>query len=278
MKAQLLKVISPMEKRPLELVELPTPQPGAGEILVRVLACGVCHTELDEIEGRLPPRLPVILGHEIVGRVAASGTGAHSFRTGDRIGIAWIYHSCGECDFCRRGLENLCPDFLGTGCDANGGYAEYVTVSEDYAYPIPERFTDTQAAPLLCAGAIGLRDLRLAGIQPGQTLGLFGFGASAHIVIQVARHWGCPVFAFSRSPEHRALAKSLGAAWAGAVEDDPPEMLDNITRRDARDFLALAAEIPILPEVEEFPLEAANDALIRLKEGLVKGAAVLRMS
>lgn len=332
MKAQLLKAISPVEKRPLELVELPVPHPGAGEILVQVLTCGVCHTELDEIEGRLPPRLPVILGHEIVGRVAQSGAGANSFRAGDRVGIAWIYHSCGVCDFCRRGLENLCPDFRGTGCDANGGYAEYVTVSEDYAYPIPERFTDTQAAPLLCAGAIGLRDLRLAGIQPGQTLGLFGFGASAHIVLQVARHWGCPVFAFSRSPEHRALAKSLGAAWTGAPDDDPPQKLDcaidftpvgetvhralaalekggrlvmavirkrnpvppldyarllwdekeiksvaNITRRDARDFLALAAEIPIVPDVEEFPLEAANDALIRLKEGLIKGAAVLRI-
>jgi propanol-preferring alcohol dehydrogenase len=187
MRAQVLKQIAPVESRPLELVDLPVPVPGSKEILVRVAACGVCHTELDEIEGRLQPDLPIIMGHEVVGRVEALGPEATRFKVGDRVGIAWIYSACGRCAFCKEGNENLCYDFRGTGCHANGGYAEYTVVSEDFAYPIPDRFSDSQAAPLLCAGAIGLRDLRLSGLRPGQSLGLFGFGASAHIVIQVAR-------------------------------------------------------------------------------------------
>jgi len=157
MKAQILKRIAPIDSRPLELVELPTPQPKAGEILVKVAACGVCHTELDEIEGRLQPKLPIILGHEIVGRVEKQGAGATKFNIGDRVGIAWIHSACGKCHFCRQGDENLCPDFQGTGCQANGGYAQYTVVPEDFAYPVPARFTDSQAAPLLCAGAIGYR-------------------------------------------------------------------------------------------------------------------------
>jgi propanol-preferring alcohol dehydrogenase len=308
------------------------PQPTTKEILVKISACGVCHTELDEIEGRLQAKLPIILGHEIVGKVESLGSGAAKFRVGDRVGIAWIYSACGECHFCKEGYENLCYDFQGTGCQANGGYAEYIVVSEDFAYLIPERFTDYQAAPLLCAGAIGFRDLRLSGIKPGQSLGLFGFGASAHIVIQVARYWGCPVFVFTRSEEHRNLAERMGAVWTGTSEDDPPSRLTcaidftpvgetvpnalrvldkggrlviavirkrtpippldyarllwdekemksvaNITRKDAREFLRLAAEIPIISEVQEFGLEEANEALILLKQGKIRGAAILRM-
>ena len=332
MKAQLLKDVSSVENRPLELVEMPVPRPKSREILVKISACGVCHTELDEIEGRLQPKLPVILGHEIVGRVESLGPQAARFKTGDRVGIAWIYSACGKCNFCREGNENLCPDFQGTGCHADGGYAEYVAIQEDFAYPIPDRFSDSQAAPLLCAGAIGLRDLRLSGIKPGQTLGLFGFGASAHIVIQVAKHWGCQVFIFTRREQHRQLAQKLGATWTGSAEDDPPPKVNcaidftpvgetvpnalrvlekggrlvmavirkrnlippldytqllwdekevksvaNIARKDAQDFLPLAAEIPIVPEVQEFRLEEANEALILLKQGKIQGAAVLRM-
>jgi propanol-preferring alcohol dehydrogenase len=219
MKAQILRGISPIENRPLELVELPIPQPESKQILVKVSACGVCHTELDEIEGRVKPRLPIILGHEIVGKVESLGSQATKFKIGDRVGIAWIHNACGSCVFCKEGNENLCPEFEGTGCQANGGYAEYTLVSEDFAYLIPDRFTDSQAAPLLCAGAIGFRDLRLSEIKPGQTLGLFGFGASAHIVIQIAKYWGYEVYVFTRSEEHRNLARELGAAWTGKAED-----------------------------------------------------------
>ncbi len=189
MKAQILSEISPIENRPLRLVDLPIPKPGKKEILVKVLSCGVCHTELDEIEGRLKPKLPIILGHEIVGRVESLGEEASKFKVGERVGIAWIYSSCGKCRFCKEGNENLCPQFRGTGCDANGGYAQYTVVSEEFAYPIPQRFADSEAAPLLCAGAIGFRSLKLSNLKPGKTLGLFGFGASAHIVIQIARYW-----------------------------------------------------------------------------------------
>ena len=333
MKAQVLKEISPIENRPLRLVDLPVPSLKSKEILVKVSACGVCHTELDEIEGRLQPKLPIVLGHEIVGKVEGLGSGVAKFKIGDRVGIAWIHAACGRCGFCKEGNENLCPEFEGTGCQANGGYAEYTVVSEDFAYSIPDRFTDSQAAPLLCAGAIGFRDLRLSGIKPGQTLGLFGFGASAHIVLQVAGYWGCEVYVFTRSEEHRNLARELGAAWAGRAEDDPPKRLNcaidftpvgetvpnalrvlekggrlviavirkrnlvppldysrllwhekeiksvaNITRKDAQDFLALAAEIPIIPEVQEFKLAEANEALVLLKRGKIQGVAVLKIS
>ena len=332
MKAQVLKRIAPIENRPLELVDLPVPQPGSKEILVKVSACGVCHTELDEIEGRLSPKLPIVLGHEIIGRVAGLGSGVTEFKSGDRVGIAWIHSACGKCNFCRGNNENLCAEFQGTGCDANGGYAEYTIISEDFAYLVPDLFTDSQAAPLLCAGAIGYRDLKLSGIKRGQTLGLLGFGASAHIVIQVARHWGCEVYVFTRSEEHRVLAGELGAAWVGSAEDEPPRKINcaidftpvgetvpaalrvlekggrlvlavirkrspippmdyagllwdekeiksvaNITRQDALDFLSLAVEIPIIPQVQEFKLEEANDALLLLKQGNIQGAAVLRL-
>jgi len=332
MKAQILKAIAPVEDRPLSLIDIPVPEPDKGEILVKVTACGICHTEMDEIEGRLEPRLPIILGHEIVGKVAELGSEVSEFKIGDRVGIAWIHSACGKCNFCKEGLENLCQYFESTGHQAEGGYAEYTTVSSDFAYLIPDRFSDSQAAPLLCAGAIGLRDLRLSGIQSGQTLGLFGFGASAHIVIQIAKHLGSEVFVFSRSEEHCRMAVELGASWAGNANDEPPRKIDcaidftpvgqtvpqalsvlekggrliiavirkndsippmdygqllwdekeiksvaNITRKDIRDFLQLAADIPVVPEVQEFDLSEANEALLLLKQGKIRGAAVLRI-
>lgn len=229
MKAMVLKKIAPVESRPLELQELPLPRTGPGQVMVKISACGICHTELDEIEGRRPPKLPVILGHEIVGRIESSSPGAARFRPGDRVGIAWIYSSCGECVHCRRGNENLCDLFQGTGCDADGGYAEYVAVSEDFVYPIPARFTDVQAAPLMCAGAIGYRALKLTGIQDGQTLGLYGFGASAHLVIQIARHLypHSKVFVFTRQKGDAPgrLAGEKGADWVGITGETPPEKL-----------------------------------------------------
>jgi len=341
MKAMVLKQISLVEKEPLEMTDFPVPNINSKEILVKVLACGVCHTELDEIEGRLHPKLPIILGHEIVGRVEKIGSQVTKFRKGDRVGIAWIHSSCGKCSFCREGRENLCAEFQATGCDANGGYAEFTAISEDFAYPIPERFSDSQAAPLLCAGAIGYRALRLSNLQDGQVLGLFGFGASAHIVIQVVKHKypNSRVFVFTRprQKEHQNLAERLGADWVGATGDIPPKKLDcaidftpawrpivhalrvlekggrvvinairkeerdkefllsldykehlwlekeiksvaNITREDAQDFLPLAAEIPILPKVQEFGLKEANKALVLLKQGKIQGAGVLRIS
>lgn len=246
MKAMVLKRIGPVEQGPLEMMDVPVPVPGAGEILIKVSVCGVCHTELDEIEGRLPPSLPIILGHEVIGRVEKKGAGAEEFKRGDRVGVAWIHSACGKCRFCREGNENLCSQFKGTGCQANGGYAQYTTVSEDFAYPVPDRFSDSEAAPLLCAGAVGFRDLRLSGIKPGETLGLFGFGASAHIVIQVARHWGCEVFVFTRSGEHQTLARRLGAAWAGKPEDQPPGKL-----HCAIDFTPVGETVPAALRVLE---------------------------
>jgi propanol-preferring alcohol dehydrogenase len=245
-KAQVLKKTAPVETSPLELVEMSIPQPGRKEILVKVTACGVCHTEIDEIEGRLTPKLPVILGHEIVGRVVALGKDANRHKIEDRVGIAWIHSACGKCRFCRAGLENLCPDFKATGCDANGGYAEYTVVSEDFAYPIPAGFGDVQAAPLLCAGTIGYRDLRLSGIKSGQTLGLFGFGASAHIVLQLAKYQGCEVFVFTRGEEHHRLATQLGAIWTGNPEDMPSQKLDC-----AIDFTPVGETVPLALNVLE---------------------------
>ncbi len=230
MKAMVLQGIASFEDNPapLALKDLPEPVPGDGEILVKVSACGVCHTELDEIEGRTPPpRLPVVPGHQVVGRVAGAGRAAKKFRSGDRVGVAWIYSACGTCAFCRSGRENLCPDFRATGRDANGGYAEYMTVSEDFAYLIPAVFADAQAAPLLCAGAVGYRSLRLANLENGRSFGLAGFGASAHLVLMMARrrYPDSRVFVFSRSPQERAFATELGAAWAGDIGEDAPEPL-----------------------------------------------------
>ena len=341
MKAMVLKEIGSMEKNkaPLRLVDLSIPEPGGKEVLIRVSRCGVCHTELDEVEGRTPPpRLPVILGHQVVGRVEKEGARATRFRTGDRVGVGWIYSACGTCKFCREGNENLCPEFRATGRDVNGGYAEYMTVSEDFAYRIPPTFSDSEAAPLLCAGAIGYRSLRLTGLQDGQNLGLTGFGASAHLVLKMVRHRfpNSRIFVFARSEKERTFAQELGAAWAGDPSENPPEKLDciidttpawrpimealknlqpggrlvinairkeegdkevlrqmdyplhlwlekeiksvaNVARRDVREFLDLASQIPIKPEVQEFVLEGANQALVELKERKVRGAKVLRI-
>jgi propanol-preferring alcohol dehydrogenase len=233
MKAMVLEKASSFEenKNPLKMRELPVPVPQEGEILIKVSACGVCHTELDEIEGRTPPpRFPVVLGHQVVGTVTKRGKGAKRFEEGERVGIGWIYSACGKCRFCLRGNENVCEEFRATGRDADGGYSEYTVVSEDFAYPIPDGFSDWEAAPLLCAGAIGYRSLRLTGLKDGQSLGLTGFGASAHLVLKMVRHKypQSPVYVFARSEKERAFAGELGAVWAGSTEEASPVKLDCI--------------------------------------------------
>lgn len=341
MRAMVLESICNLaeNRNPLEMKDLPVPVLHEGEILVKVSACGVCHTELDEIEGRTPPpRLPVVLGHQIVGRVEKTGSKTSRFAIGDRVGIAWIYSACGECGFCSKSNENLCEHFMATGRDVNGGYSEYTIALENYAYKIPDVFSDTQAAPLLCAGAIGYRSLALTNISNGQNLGLTGFGASAHFVLMMVKHRfpDIDVYVFARSENERNFARSLGAVWAGGTEDKPPEKLHgiidttpawrpvvaamknlraggrlvinairkeekdksyllqldypadlwlekeiksvaNVTRRDVSEFLTLAAEIPMQPEVEEFELEQANQALVDLKERKIRGAKVLKI-
>lgn len=231
MRAMVLRGVRDLrvDHEPLALEERPDPMPRAGEILVRVGACGVCRTDLDVIEGRTPPlRLPLVPGHQVVGRVAAVGEGASPHRPGDRVGIAWINGACGVCGFCASGRENLCPDFRATGRDADGGYAEYTVVRGDFAIPIPDAFSDVEAAPLLCAGAIGWRALRLAGLADGGAIGLIGFGASGHLVLRIVsrRFPHSRVHVFSRTAGERAFALELGAAWAGDCGDPPPEPLD----------------------------------------------------
>jgi len=233
MKAMVLNRLCDLkeERQPLSLQDMPQPRPAGNEILVKVSACGVCHTELDEIEGRTPPpQLPVILGHQVVGRVVDKGKQANRYRAGERIGVAWIHSACGQCTCCRAGLENLCAEFRATGRDAPGGYAQYMTVSEGFAYEIPSVFSDAQAAPLLCAGAIGYRSLRLSGLQDGQNLGLTGFGASAHLVLKMVKHRfpDCGIYVFARSEKEREFALELGAVWAGGTEDEPPQKLHSI--------------------------------------------------
>jgi propanol-preferring alcohol dehydrogenase len=325
------------DREPLALEELPDPIPRTGEILVRVAACGVCHTDLDVIEGRTPSaRFPLVPGHQVVGTVAARGEGASRHRVGDRVGIAWINSACGGCDLCRSGRENLCPHFRATGRDADGGYAAYAVVRDDFAIPIPGAVGDVAAAPLLCAGAIGWRALRLAGLRDGGALGLVGFGASGHLVLRTVRSRfpRARIHVLSRTPGERAFALELGAAWAGDFGDPPPEPLDcaidttpawgpvvaglralrpagrlvvnairkeegdkaalasldyprdlwlekelvsvaNIARADVEEFLAFAAGAGIRPEVETYPLAAANRALLDLKERRIRGAKVL---
>jgi len=219
------------ETVPLEPAELPVPVPGKGEVLIRVAACGVCHTELDEIEGRTPPPVfPVIPGHEVVGRVVECGRDAGRYRPGDRVGVGWFYSACGKCAYCRTGNDNLCEEFRATGRDVHGGYAEYMVVPERSAFPIPEAFSDSAAAPLLCAGAIGYRSLRLARLDNGEPLGLTGFGASGHLVLQMAKHLypRSRVYVFARSEQERAFALELGAAWAGDTTNTPPEKLRSV--------------------------------------------------
>lgn len=233
MKAMVLREIADLtrNRNPLSLEEVEDPSPKEKEILIKISTCGVCHTELDEIEGRTPPpHFPVILGHQIVGTVIESGMGCSRFETGDRVGVAWIHTACGKCDLCLSGNENLCDDFKATGRDIHGGYAELTTVSEDFAYPIPPVFSDMEAAPLLCAGAIGFRSVRLANIRNGHNLGLTGFGASAHLVLKMVRYRfpESGVYVFARSEEERQFAKELGAVWAGDTTDIPPEKLHGI--------------------------------------------------
>ena len=223
MNAMVLDRSADVATGPLHVRDVPVPRPASGEVLVKVRVCGVCRTDLHVVEGELPDiRLPLIPGHQVVGTVAELGAGVSELREGDRVGIAWLQATCGACEFCTSGRENLCEKARFTGYQADGGYAEYAVVPARYAYPIPPVFSDDEAAPLLCAGIIGYRALRLSGIKPGQRLGLYGFGASAHIAIQIARHWGCQVYVSSLKPEHQALARTLGAAWVGGVLDRPP--------------------------------------------------------
>jgi alcohol dehydrogenase, propanol-preferring len=215
------------ESSPLTLAELPTPQPGPGQVRLRVRVCGVCHTDLHTVEGDIhPPHLPITPGHQVVGVLDALGQGVENHNLGERVGVPWLYSACGSCDFCRRGQENLCPQARFSGFHHDGGYAEYMLADARYVLPLPLEIDDEQAAPLLCAGIIGYRSLRQADLSPGERLGLVGFGASAHLAIQVARHWGCPVDVFTRSTEHRRHALALGAAWAGGIEQESPAALD----------------------------------------------------
>lgn len=335
MRAMILKKQSPIEDFPLEPADLPTPTADHNQILIKVSVCGACHTDLDEVEGRLKPtKSPIVLGHQVVGKVTGKGKDVTKFKIGDRVGITWLYSACGKCGFCQMGQENLCEQAKWTGKDADGGYAEFTVIGENFACPIPQEFTDPQAAPLLCAGVIGYRTLRLADITDGQKIGLFGFGASAHIVIQIIKHKfpNSPVYVFTKTAQHAELAQSLGAVWTGRSGDRPPEKLNkimdftpvgecirdalgvlerggrliinairketpvppleyakylwlekeiksvaNVTRRDAEEFLPLAARIPIVPTIEEFPLSQANEVLRSIKNSKLRAAAVLRI-
>jgi len=225
-----MQVVSPqpIDNNPLQQREETIHQPVDKEILLQVHTCGVCHTDLHIIEGELPQKKsPLIPGHQIVGVVKRLGKKAKDFKYGDRVGVPWLYFACGTCDFCKRGEENLCPNAKFTGYDVDGGFAEQVIAHSDFVYPIPSRFSDEEAAPLLCAGIIGFRALRLSNVRAGERLGLFGFGASAHIAIQIARHWKCEVYVFSRGEGHRKHAENLGAAWTGTADDMPPHLLDS---------------------------------------------------
>jgi len=233
MKAMVLQELCNLEEvqAPLKLMDMQKPVPAAGEILVRVGVCGVCHTELDVIEGRTPPlKLPLILGHQVVGQIEECGDQVKTFKIGDRVGIAWIYSACGYCKFCTSDKENLCSKFRATGRDVNGGYAEFMTVPENFAHHIPDGINDSEAAPLLCAGAIGYRSLRLTGLEDGQSLGLTGFGASGHLVLKMARYKypNSKIFVFARSEQQQKFAKELGAFWVGRTEEHSPEKLDCI--------------------------------------------------
>jgi propanol-preferring alcohol dehydrogenase len=228
MKAMVLRHPAPIETAPLELCDVALPEPAAGEIRVRVEACGICRTDLHVIEAELPPQLPqVIPGHQIVGVVDACGAGVTRFEDGDRVGIAWLRYTCGSCGYCRSGSENLCRQARFTGYHADGGYAEYAVVRADFAYALPPALGVVAATPLLCAGIIGYRALRRAEVKPGCRLGLYGFGSSAHIAIQVAVHWGCTIYVMTRDEAHQQLARQLGAAWAGPADAPPPDKLDS---------------------------------------------------
>ncbi len=328
-RAQQLRQPGPVGTGPLVEVGDHDPSAGAGEVVIDVAACGVCRTDLQLVEGDLGARhLPIVPGHQVVGRVRTLGDGVDRWRVGDRVGVAWLAGTCGDCDQCRSGSENLCADAAFTGWDRDGGYAETMTARADFVFPIPGNFSDVEAAPLLCGGVIGYRSLRISGILPGGRLGLYGFGASALLAMQVALHWGCEVYVATRSGRERERAVELGAVWAGGYDDPPPVALDaavtfapvgsvvvaalravrpgatvainaihldeipafdydllwreralrsvaNFTRRDAEEFLALAASIPIRTVADVYPLADANTALADLAQGDVAGAAVL---
>ena len=318
-------------REPLRLAGLPEPSPGPGQVLLSVHACGVCRTDLHIADGELDrPKLPLVMGHQIVGTVVAGGEGAERFEVGQRVGVPWLGWTCGECRYCRAGRENLCDRARFTGYDVDGGYAELAVADERFCFPIPEGYPDEQAAPLLCAGLIGYRALRLVG--DAERLGFYGFGASAHILCQVAVHQGRRVFAFTRAGDEQgqAFARELGAAWAGGSDEEPPEEIDgaivfapvgalmttalghsakgarivsagihmsdipsfpyeqlwgervlgsvaNLTRRDGEEFLQIAPRVPVRTEVEVRPLGEANEALASIRDGSLRGAAVLRV-
>ena len=332
MRAQVLHAPNRAEQRPLAFEDRPVPVPGDGEARVRVHTCGCCRTDLHVIEGDLElPVLPIIPGHQVVGTVDALGEGCTRLRLGDRVGVAWLHQTCGVCPYCRRGEENLCERATFTGWTADGGYAEALTVPEGFAIRVPDQLSDLEAAPLLCAGVIGYRALRRAEVQPGDRVGLMGFGASAHLVMQVLTYWGCDVVVLTRGERHRDLARELGASWVGDAAELPPGACDrvvvfapagelvpvalqlvrpggvvslagihmspiptfdysllwrertlrsvaNMTRRDADEFMVLAAEAGIRAEVERYPLEDAADALIAIAHDDVRGAAVLAVA
>jgi propanol-preferring alcohol dehydrogenase len=324
-----LERVGAAEAKPLVAGRVPEPVPAAGELVIDVEACGVCRTDLHILEGEVAARLPVIPGHQAAGRVSEVGPGVEGMAIGDSVGVGWMASTCRVCRFCRSGRENLCTKATFTGRDRDGGYAERMTARAQWVFRLPEGFSAAEAAPLLCAGTIGYRSLRLSGIEPGGRLGLFGFGASAHLAIQVALHWRCEVFAFTREEHHRELARRMGAVWAGAAGDDPGVLLDaavtfapagelvplalsrldrggtlavnaihmslipafeyetlygersvrsvmNSTRKDGDEFLELAARIPVRAYTETYALEQANEALLRVKRGEVRGAAVLQ--
>lgn len=330
MRSMILARPAPLERTPLVAETHEVPEPGEGEILLRVGACGVCRTDLQICEGDIAPRKqPIVPGHQIVGRVEAIGPGVIGWTKGERAGVGWLASTCGACAFCRSGRENLCVEARFTGWDRDGGYASHALVRGDFAFHLPDGVDDLALAPLLCGGVIGYRSLKRAGIRPGGVLGLYGFGASALLTIQVAVHWGCRVHVCTRSASERDRARELGAAWVGGYDETPPDPLDaavtfapsgdvvvsalratarggtvainaihldriptfsydllwlernlvsvaNYTRDDAREFLRLAAEIPIRTATDVFSLAEANAALARLKRGEINGAAVLR--
>ncbi len=328
MKAAILTSPQPVSQRPLRIADVAQPQLTPGNVLLRVLACGVCRTDLHIVEGELPPQHPqMIPGHQIVGEVVEGAT--KDLPLGSRVGVSWLAGTDGTCPYCRRGMENLCDAPTFTGYSVPGGFAEYALARADFVFPLPAALDDLHAAPLLCAGIIGFRSLRVAGVEPGERVGLFGFGASAHLAIAVLRAWKCDVYVSTRGKSHRELAASLGADWVGNETDKPPVELDraitfapsgdvvvgalaslrkggvvainaihldripqfdydrllwgerqlrsvaNMTRNDARDFLALAAQINLKPQVTTFSLEEANEALIAVKNDAVDGAAVI---
>jgi alcohol dehydrogenase, propanol-preferring len=328
MRAAILTEPQPVSKRPLQIADVPDPQPGPGQVLLRVRACGVCRTDLHIIEGELLPKHPhIIPGHQIVGEVVGGAT--KETPLGARVGVCWLGGTDGTCPYCKRGEENLCDAPTFTGYSVPGGYAEYIVARNDFVFPLPAELDDLHAAPLLCAGIIGFRSLRVAGVQPGERVGLFGFGASAHLAITVLRAWKCDVYVSTRGESHRELAASLGAVWVGTETEKPPVELDravtfapsgdvviaalaslrkggvvainaihldrmpqfdydkllwgerqlrsvaNMTRADARDFLALAAQINLRPRATVFSLDKVNDALLAVKNDAVDGAAVV---